>query len=245
MKHRLGLVSVSFRQHTPKEILIAMKECGLDIIEWGSDLHAPIHKVSEIAKLQKEYQVTCCSYGSYFRLGVTPLTELSNYLTAAKILGTNIVRVWCGDKNSEEYSPVEKAEFFEICRQSADIAKKHNAVICMECHNNTFTDKKESAAMLMKKVNNPNFKMYWQPNQFKSFNENLAYAKLLGEYTVNLHVFNWRGDEKFPLIKGIDDWREYLTCFNGQKNLLLEFMPDGKLQSLKSEADALRQILNY
>ena len=36
MKHELGLVSVSFREHTPAEILTAMQSAGLTCIEWGN-----------------------------------------------------------------------------------------------------------------------------------------------------------------------------------------------------------------
>lgn len=37
----LGLVSVSFRNHSAKEIIQAAKDAGLTCIEWGSDVHAP------------------------------------------------------------------------------------------------------------------------------------------------------------------------------------------------------------
>ena len=39
MNYNLGLCSISFRKHTPEEILRAMKEVGLSVIEWGSDVH--------------------------------------------------------------------------------------------------------------------------------------------------------------------------------------------------------------
>ena len=35
----------------------------------------------------------------------------------------------------------------------------------------------------------------------------------------------------------------YLSIFDGSQKLLLEFMPDGKLESLYTEAAALRQIV--
>ena len=39
--YRLGLVSVSFRPHTPEDILKAMQCAGLNYIEWGGDVHVP------------------------------------------------------------------------------------------------------------------------------------------------------------------------------------------------------------
>ena len=86
--------------------------------------------------------------------------------------------------------------------------------------------------------------MYWQPNQHRSLEENKEYARLLSPYTEHLHVFNWNGKEKYPLIASASTWREYLYCFDRSKDrvLLLEFMPDDKISSLKQEAEALRSI---
>ena len=84
--------------------------------------------------------------------------------------------------------------------------------------------------------------MYWQPNQFKSFDENIACARLLSPYTENIHVFNWEGKNKYPLIGAKDAWRTYLSQFDAGKTLLLEFMPDDSIDSLKTEADSLRSI---
>ena len=81
-KHRIGMASVSFRNLTPREILEVSRAAGLDVIEWGSDVHAPatdIPTLENIAALQKEYGITCSSYGSYFKIGVTPTSELADF----------------------------------------------------------------------------------------------------------------------------------------------------------------------
>ena len=85
--------------------------------------------------------------------------------------------------------------------------------------------------------------MYWQPNQFKNFETNIEYAKTISSYVENIHVFNWEGNNKYPLCNAVDIWKEYLSCFDGEKNLLLEFMPDDRIESLSAEADALRRII--
>ena len=243
MKYNLGLCSVSFRKHTPEEILHAMKAAGLSLIEWGSDVHCPPERVEEIAKLQKQYGIKCCSYGTYFRLGVTPICELERYIKAARALGTNVLRLWCGDKNSKDYTETEKCELFATCKAAAECAEAEEVTLCMECHNKTYTNAKETALELMQTVDSQYFQMYWQPNQFKSEEENTLYAKLLSPYTVNIHVFNWNKKEKYPLMFAKDIWKNYLSCFDDNKNLLLEFMPDGRIESIKAEAEALKEIL--
>ena len=72
--HYPGLVSISFRSHSPEEIIHEAVRANLTHIEWGSDVHAPCHdipRLEHIAALQKQYGISCCSYGTYFRLGYT------------------------------------------------------------------------------------------------------------------------------------------------------------------------------
>lgn len=242
MNCNLGLCSISFRKYTPEEILQAMKEAELSVIEWGSDVHCPPEAAQEIAELQNRYSIKCGSYGTYFRLGNTPICELEQYIKAAKTLGTNVLRLWCGDKNSQDYTESEKEALFAACKAAAGIAETEGVILCMECHNNTYTNTKESALELMQTVNSSAFRMYWQPNQDQTEEENLAYAKLISSHTVHIHVFNWKGKEKYPLSEAMGIWRKYLSCFDGEKNLLLEFMPDDKIESLNGEAEALKEI---
>jgi len=240
--YKFGLVSVSFRQHAPEEILSAMQEAELTCIEWGSDVHCPPEKAEEIALLQSRYGIQCCAYGTYFRLGETPLEELPGYIAAAKTLGTDVLRLWCGDKNSQDYRSGEKQALFSACRKAAEIAEQGGVTLCMECHSNTYTNTKEAALALMQTVNSRHFRMYWQPDSYRTEAENMAYAKLLSPYTENIHVFNWKEDKKYPLRQAKDIWQTYLNCFEQGKTLLLEFMPDDKIESLKGEAAALKEI---
>lgn len=242
MRFELGLCSISFRKNTPQEILRAMQEAKLSVIEWGSDVHCPPEKAAQIAALQERYGIQCASYGTYFRLGTTPLCELETYIKAARTLGTDILRLWCGDKNSQDYTEGEKEALFAACKAAAKIAEAEGVTLCMECHNKTYTNVRQAALELMQTVCSKAFRMYWQPNQFKDEEENIAYAKQIASSTVNIHVFNWKGKEKYPLADAKDIWRKYLSCFDGDKVLLLEFMPDGKLETLATEAAALMEI---
>lgn len=244
--HKLGLVSVSFRKHTPEEILQAMQNTPLRYIEWGSDIHAPVNDpeaLHQLAQLQKVYGITCSSYGTYFHLGRDPIEELESYIDAAQILETNILRLWCGDKNSQDYTPEEREALFAICRQAAVIGEKRGVILCMETHQKTFTNTKESAVTLMQAVGSEHFRMYWQPNQYRTEKENIAHAAATADYTQILHVFNWQGKEHLPLQDGVQTWKRYLSQFDGDRTLLLEFMPDGLLTTLETEGKALIEIV--
>ena len=244
-KDRLGLVSVSFRNQSPRRILQAASEANLSCIEWGSDVHAPARdreRLREIADMQREYGIFCSSYGTYFRLGETPLDELPFYTEAAKTLGTDVLRLWCGSRSGDEYEPSERQTLYEECRKAAEIAAREQVTLCMECHKKTYTQIPEDALALMREIGSPHFRMYWQPFQWQSVEENRRYAEAIAPYVRNIHVFQWKGDGRFSLFEGIDEWKGYLGFFPTPRTLLLEFMPDDKIESLSEEANALRII---
>lgn len=243
---KLGLVSVSFRSLSPIEVFEAAKEAKLSCIEWGSDVHAPCNderRLKEIKSLSESFGIECSSYGTYFRIGQNETDEILPYINAAKILGTDTLRVWCGIKGSQMYSQNELDAFYRDCHALASIAAENKVTLCMECHNDTLTDTVGSALNLMKEINSPFFKMYWQPNQHRTYEENLIYAEKIAPFAENIHIFNWLGNNKFPLIEAEEQWTQYLKKIPDSKNLLLEFMPDGKVESLNTEADSLRKIV--
>lgn len=242
---RPGLVSISFRSLTPEQILSSLQEAGLHLVEWGSDVHAPCHaeeRLRQIAALQQEKGIVCCSYGTYFRLGQDALCELPAYMKAARILGTRLLRLWCGNQNSQQYTPGQKEALMKECRAAAAMAEQEGMTLCMECHNGTFTELPEGALELMQTVDSPAFRMYWQPNQNRSEEENMKSARLLAPYVTQIHAFKWVGAQRFSLATAQQEWQRYLTAFSGDHDILLEFMPDDRPESLPGEAEALRRI---
>ena len=241
----IGLTSVTFRTLGYEDIIKYSAKCGLSCIEWGSDVHAPYadkNRIYEIVELQNELGIKCSSYGTYFKIGVNDASELYGYIDAAKKLGTNILRLWCGNENYTEMTADERDYIIAESKKVAKIAEECDVTLCMECHNKTFTNCLEGALELMKAVDSPNFQMYWQPNQFRTLEENLGYAEKIAKYVKVIHVFNWEGKNKYPLCDAIEIWKKYLSFFDGSQKLLLEFMPDGKPESLGAETAALKEI---
>ena len=240
--YQLGLVSVSFRSESPETVIKAAKAAGLSCIEWGSDVHAPCgdeDRLREIAGLQKQYGITCCSYGTYFRLGIDPIEELQVYIRAAKLLGTDVLRLWAGKQSPWDFSEEEKEKLFAHSRAAAQMAERAGVKLCLECHMKTYTETAESALELLQTVDSSAFQMYWQPNQRRTTEENAENAWKLKNYVNHIHVFQWKGKDRFPLRNGIDEWKTYLVNLPGDHALLLEFMPDDRLESLGMEAAAL------
>ena len=180
-----GLVSISFRDYSPERIMAEAAKCNLQSIEWGSDIHAPCHdmdRLKNLALLQKQHGISCCSYGTYFRLGYSSLEELPQYIHAAKILGTKILRIWAGRKKASDCTAEERVFFLDQCKKAAAVAQAHDVILCLECHRRSYTETREGALELMEAVNSPHFRMYWQPNPDISVEENISYIRALREY---------------------------------------------------------------
>lgn len=241
-----GLVSVSFRENSVSEIVSAAANAQLAAVEWGSDVHAPCNdksRLREISRLQSAVGIICSSYGTYFRIGVNSAEELEGYFSAAEILGTRTLRVWCGDKASCEYGYDERMKIFEEARRAAELAERAGMTLCTEFHHHTFTDEVLAVRELLSEVDLPSLKTYWQPNQYKTSEENLLGARLLAPFTENVHIFSWRREKRFSLSDDKRDWSEYLAVFKKSKFGLLEFMPDDKIESLPTEAKALKELI--
>ena len=242
-----GLVSVSFRKLTCEQIIEITKKAGLKYIEWGSDVHVPetdIKNAEKIAKLTKENGLSVSSYGSYYRLGEGQ--NFMDYINTAKILNAPIIRIWAGSKGSREVDDTLFRKWAEEAKKVSKLAAEHNITVCFEYHPNTLTDTKESALKLLETVNEPNCRIYWQPNFKLSQKENIEALKTVLSYVEIIHVFYWDADyEKLRLNDGIEIWKDFLkTVKNKDIKYLLEFVRNDDVTVLSEEADALKEILN-
>ena len=114
--------------------------------------------------------------------------------------------------------------------------------VCTERHVGTYTDTKESALAMLDAVSSPQFRTYYQPDQFSPEEESEALAIALSDWTVHIHAFQWRGGNRYPLARGKEAWKRLLSYFPGN-TVLLEFMPDDRPESLMTEAQTLKEIL--
>lgn len=244
MANKIGLVSVSFRSHTPKEILQACVDCKLDGIEWGGDVHVPhgdTDIAARIAQKTKDFHLETIEYGSYYILGQSDGELFDRTLASAKTLETGIIRVWPGKGiPSEDYDKdlydktVSDAK--RICALAPDM------ILALECHPNTLTDDYHSILRFLEDVGCDNLKMFWQVNQLRSVRYNIEAARALQPFIISVHVFHWIGKSRFPLALGHEDWKQYLDILMQKDlNYMLEFMPDNQIETLGEEANTLRE----
>ena len=246
----LGLVSISFRSHTPEEILAACQAAGLSAIEWGSDVHVPVGDLARAEEIREKTLaagMTVAAYGSYYKLGDEENNEatMRAYLSTAKALGAPVMRIWGGKKSSESLLKADKAALVEETKKLASLALEYGVGICLECHTHSLTDEYHHTLAFLEAVGCENVSTFWQPLQTRTESYNLDAAAVHAAFSRHIHVFHWDSDGRYPLADGSDIWAKYLALFRGEKvNLMLEFMHDDKLETLAETADALRSIVS-
>ena len=247
MANKTGIVSISFRDRSPEQILTAASEAGLDAVEWGGDVHVP-HGDLEAARLVRElsaaFDTEIAEYGSYYAIGKSDPSLFEDILNTARDLGTNVIRVWAhqgkpSDSFDEEEYQACVADAKRICAMAGDIT------VALECHPNTLTDEYHTELKFVRDVGCDNLKTFWQPNQHRPVDYNLDSIRALLPYIVSVHVYSWKRKERLPLAALESDWLQYIELLSAKDlNYMLEFMHDGNIETLKETAATLKKWLN-
>ena len=248
MANSTGIVSISFRKHTPEEILSAAKRAGLDSVEWGGDVHVP-HGDEGAAQAVKEltasYGIKTAEYGSYYAIGKSEPELFSRALASARALGAKIIRVWAHQgKSSDTFTEEE----YQACVSDARriCAEANDITVALECHPNTLTDEYHTAVKFIRDVGCSNLKSFWQPNQHRPLDYNLDSIRVLLPYIVSVHVYSWKRKQRLPLAALESDWMEYIELLSSKDlNYMLEFMHDDNIETLTETAATLKKWLEF
>ena len=213
---RSGLVSITFREHSPRHIVDLVSQAGLEAIEWGGDVHVPhgdIQQARLVKNLTLDAGLEVSSYGSYYRAGATDPREFAPIVDTAHELGAPTIRIWAGDQGSEACDDTYKSRVVDLTQQAADLAAHAEIRVAFEFHANTLTDTNESARLLLEAVDHPNVETYWQPPPGSTPAHNLEGIDSVAPWISNLHVFTWHTDthNRLPLVAREPDWMRYLS----------------------------------
>lgn len=245
-----GLCSVTLRKLPVRDVAAAAGAAGLDVVEWGADVHAPVGDPGKIALARDaaaEHGLLSCSYGSYFRAGPQPGREFEEVARAASLLGACRVRVWAGTVASGDASSDIRCGVTAALTDAADIAADHGLQLALEYHGGTLTDSPSSTLSLLDDIGRENVSTYWQPPVGMSDGDALADLHMVLERVSALHVFSWwPRHERHPLSSRADLWRRVFALFRSvgrPVDALLEFVPDDDPTVLHREAVTLGALV--
>jgi 3-dehydroshikimate dehydratase len=238
-----GLVSVTFRQLAPREIVQLARQAGLRGIEWGGDIHVPhgdIQAARTVRQLTADAGLQVLAYGSYFRL--LPDQAFEPVLETALALGAPLIRIWAGNQPSATASVAERATIMTESRRIAQLARQAGVKLAYEFHERTLTDTTESALDLLHAAEG----MYtlWQPPHQIGPEAQLDSLRAMLPWLANVHAFTWRGADRqrLALADGAALWQPALNILAGSGRdhaVLLEFVASDDARNLLRDAAAL------
>lgn len=247
---KTGLVSVTFRQLNPFQIIRLVREAGLDGIEWGADVHVPPgagRPVGEIRRAMEAEGLVTLSYGSYHRLGSGQMEAFRPVVDCACLLGAPNIRVWAGTTGSRDTDASQRRRIVEEALRCAELADAYGMDLSLEYHGNTLTDALPSALALLDEVSHPRLRLYWQPlHPLEEEAVHLAELEALrGTNRLTcLHVYHWRNGERLMLRDGWVQWLERIRRVRtAAQAALLEFVADDRPERFLEDARTLRELL--
>lgn len=237
-----GLVSVTCKRSSAEEIITYAKTLGLLAIEWSENWHIQaddLQRAGEIGRLTRASGLVVAGYGSYFRLG-TGLDPTPSIKAAAQMQAP-VIRIWGGDKPSNQVSDGAYRLLVAETKAVADLAGEYQLQVALEWHKNTITDTNETAATFLADVGRSNLKTLWQPHQNLTVQQRLEGLCNLKKAVQYLHVYHWDEQGRRPLEEGTDEWMQYLAAFKSSESkfALLEFVKGDSLEQLKNDAHTL------
>jgi 3-dehydroshikimate dehydratase len=246
-----GLVSITFRQLSPQEVVDLVARAGLVGIEWGGDVHVPhgdLQRAGEVRHMTAEAGLAVAAYGSYYRVGHTESDPFEAVLETAITLGAPFIRVWAGRKGTDSADAAYFNQVGEDSRCIAELAAQAAIPVVYEFHRETLTDSNAAARSLLEAVDHPNIRSYWQPPRGLSVEENLAGLDAVLPWLAGIHVFNWHRTtyERLPLADAGAEWQRYIEkAESSERDLyaLIEFVRGDAPEQFLADAAALKSWL--
>lgn len=233
--NRAGLVSITFRNKAPREIVALMKRAGLSQVEWGGDVHVKpgAGRAVEVRRMTENEGLRTSAYGSYYHLEENAFEP---WLDEAEALGAPVIRVWAGRKGSAEVDERERETLVRSLNDCVRQAAERSIVVSLEYHPNTLTDSRDSVRRLMRESA---VSFHWQPRWDWPEEERLAALKEVVPRLTCVHTFTWRHTEtgivRLPLSDGAEMWNR-VPALSANAPMLLEFVENDSDEALLRDA---------
>lgn len=250
---RPGLVSITFRQLSPEQIVALVVEAGLVGIEWGGDIHAPhgdTAAAQRVARLTADAGLEVSAYGSYYKAAAPDGPGLDAVLDSCEALGATVLRVWAGTRGSADMGDDQRAIVTDDLRRVGIAAAERGITVGLEYHANTLTDDLASTERLLRDLDHPAIKLFWQPPNGMPAPRALDELNRVKGHVTNLHVFQWSVmDDKVvrhALSGGEAAWLDYFDAFvnQGDRFASLEFVVDDSVDRFRADAATLLRWLS-
>ncbi len=250
-----GLVSVTFRQLNPVQIIDLAVKSGIDGIEWGADVHikpGEFDKASTVLEYSNSQGIKVLSYASYYKSGFSDPQDFDLVLQTAVKLQAPRIRVWAGNKDSSLFSELDYQQMVDDLHRVSALAQSLGIEVGIEFHIATYTDTSLSTQKLFKSLSGSALYSYWQPPLGAPLEDNLQTIRSLGKAIRMVHCFCWTLSNgaliRHPLKEGTDLWIDYLNELiqhTSIDTLSLEFVLDDLEKNFLEDALVLNTMVSH
>jgi sugar phosphate isomerase/epimerase len=250
---RPGLVSITFRNLSPEELIQEVARAGLEGIEWGGDVHVPhgdIARAEQVEQWTRDAGLEVAAYGSYYRAGETDENpDFQAVLDSARALNAPTIRVWAGKQGSADAAPDYRQQVMSDLERISTLADAEGLRICLEYHGGTLTDDSDSALALLNELPLRNLDTLWQPPNGQPDDHCEQTLKAVLPRVSNLHVFHWGPggwNDRRPLSEGTERWTRFfniLDSSSADRWALMEFVKNDSLDQFHEDAGILNRLL--
>lgn len=212
------------KEHKVLPVLQMAQGLELDGIElWSGHVAGYLaegHTLSELKALMDEMGLECVVIAPYLNLidaaGLeTNMAEAETCIRYAQALSCKMVRVFLGDKASNEMTKQEWRTCETALRTLCDKAAQAGVTLVLEVHNDQPTDTKEAILRVLRLIKHPALRLIFDGfNFYPSGLEMMdAYAPLK-PYSVHYHFKNllWDPHVCVPLDEGDVDFRPLIRA---------------------------------
>lgn len=243
---KLGLCSVTFRKKSAAKVVEIAKKAGISYIEWVGDIHVTNTEEARIVKsICDNEDIKICSYGSYYRVGCCDNSKWEEICLIATAMGASSVRVWLGEKNSEETTQTEYNRILDDLKCICSVAQRYNLLVCPECHDNTYNNNTDAFLKIENELKADNFKTYFQSRYFR-FDYDIDRIERTFDFIENVHV-SYRDLAREQRFKKKDKYYldrilKKLSEMNFDGVILVEFTKGSKVKQFFKD---IRKLKSY
>lgn len=246
---RPGLVSVTFRQWHPEDIIALCREVSLQGIEWSADFHVPcgdLAKARQVRRWCQDAGLQTAAYGSYYYTGHSEEKHsFEQVLETAQELGAPLIRAWAGKLDAQDADEMYFRNIVAKSQRMGYLANQANIKLAYEFHGKTLNNNANASNNLLDAIGLSPWQTLWQPLTTETLPQTESLKTVLPRLA-NLHVYHWRNyQNRFALAAGEDEWKKYFSIAdNGVSRwALLEFVRHDDPVCLREDASVLHRLL--
>jgi sugar phosphate isomerase/epimerase len=262
---KTGLCTIAFRELPFQDVLTLAREVGFDGVEpWGKPDHLPLtlsnEEVSQARRAAQDLGLAISHFGCYVRIGddlerevvsqQQKEADMARSVEITKLLGTDICRIWAGNKDSELMNEADWDKIVRDGKTFCALAEDAGVTLAIEMHGRSVTNKAAASVELIERVGSPALKLNYQI--LNSSEDPYERARIAGPHVVMVHAQNQprEGGGQGSICGGVVDFQKVWDILHGEFGfdgyMEVEFVggetPAEKRAALVADCECLHEI---